>query len=319
MNIFQPGTLLTNIKETSALALQCGSLQPIATDYELVEQQGITFLVRILANLARKDKAKQKENQNNTSSAKEFNPFLPYEKDLFVSDISKNHLCLLNKYNVVDNHLLIVTRAFEEQETWLTLEDLAALWKCMAEYESLAFYNGGTIAGASQRHKHLQLIPLPLGCCKGKFPLEDGCREADPFQIAASKLETNSIGQIPQFTFLHALAKLNSSWLESPLDAAPQLLATYYQLLQAVGLLKGNRPKRERQMGAYNFLATREWMLIIPRCKENFQSISINSLGFAGSLFVHNQEQMELLKKSGPLNVLKTVAFPGNINYTSNL
>ncbi len=297
--MFEPGTLLTKIQQTSAFALECGSLQPIATNYELVEQEGMTFLVRILANLVRKDRAQQQENK--TSSGKEFNPFLPYEEDLFVADISTTHLCLLNKYNVVDNHLLIVTRDFQEQETWLTLEDMAALWQCMAEYEALAFYNGGTIAGASQRHKHLQLIPLPLGCCAGKFPLEP--------TIYACQLKENCIKKISQFPFLHAVAKLDSSYLKSPLDAAPQLLATYYQLLQSVGLLKGNQPKRERQVGAYNFLATREWMLIIPRCKEHFQSISINSLGFAGSLFVRDGEQMELLKKSGPLNILKTVAF----------
>ncbi|NIO40609.1 MAG: phosphorylase, partial [Burkholderiales bacterium] len=38
------------------------------------------------------------------------NPFLPYGKDLFVSDISETHLALLNKFNVIDYHLLIVTR-----------------------------------------------------------------------------------------------------------------------------------------------------------------------------------------------------------------
>ena len=29
----------------------------------------------------------------------------------------------------------------------------------LAEVEGLAFFNGGTVAGASQPHKHLQVVP----------------------------------------------------------------------------------------------------------------------------------------------------------------
>jgi ATP adenylyltransferase len=56
---------------------------------------------------------------------------------------------------------------------------------------------------------------------------------------------------------------------------------------------------------------TRQWMLLVPRSREFFNSISINSLAFAGSFFVRNKEQMELLKKHGPMTALKSVALPG--------
>jgi ATP adenylyltransferase len=78
----------------------------------------------------------------------------------------------LNKFNIIDHHLLIVTRTFKEQETWLTLQDFEAMWACLNEIDGLVFYNGGKTAGASQRHKHLQLVPLPLVEEGLKIPIE---------------------------------------------------------------------------------------------------------------------------------------------------
>ena len=288
--LLKPGTLWKSIKERSENALQCGALLSIPTDFEFVEQNGIKFLVRILSNLIRKDTAKQQE--------KKTNPFLPYEKDLFVADISQTHVCILNKFNVVDYHLLIITRAFEEQEKLLTLEDFAAMWACLAEFEGLAFYNGGKISGASQPHKHLQIVPLPLTPSGLQIPIEP---------LLTSAQFTDSITTVPELPFIHALAKLDPNWSNSPLEAAAATLELYQSLLSAVGLepLEDNR-----QSGAYNLLATREWMLIVPRSHENFDSISVNSLGFAGALLVRNQEQMQVIKEQGPMSILKNVALP---------
>jgi ATP adenylyltransferase len=68
------------------------------------------------------------------------------------------------------------------------------------------------------------------------------------------------------------------------------------------------------QSGAYNLLFTREWMLIVPRKQEEFEKISVNSLGFAGALLVKNQQQMQLLKNINPINLLNNVAFPRQQN-----
>ncbi len=32
------------------------------------------------------------------------------------------------------------------------------MWTCLGEFEVLVFYNGGKLAGASQRQKHLQIV-----------------------------------------------------------------------------------------------------------------------------------------------------------------
>ena len=292
--LLKPGTLWQKVVDRTSHALQCGALLTIPTDYEFVEQNGVKFLVRILSNLDRKYQAKKKQDRD-TATGKDFNPFLPYEEDLFVADISATHVCILNKFNVVDYHLLIVTRAFESQESLLTLPDFAAMWAVLNEFEGLAFYNAGKNAGASQRHKHLQFAPLPLAPKGAQIPIEP--------LLASAKFQ-DSVGTIPELPFKNAIARLDPQ-LASPLKAAQVTLECYYNLLQTLGLLGENG-----QLGAYNLLATPKWMLIVPRSQESFEAIAVNSLGFAGTLLVRNAQQMQLIKDLRPLNILTNVAIP---------
>ncbi|MEH2049551.1 ATP adenylyltransferase family protein [Nostoc sp.] len=290
--LLQPGTLWKSVKKQTEHALQCGALLSIPTECEFVEQDNVRFLVRILSNLNRKKAADEKQKKQSVTSGQDFNPFLPYEEDLFVADISDTHLCILNKFNVVDYHLLIITRVFEEQESLLTLEDFAAMWACLADFDGLVFYNSGKTSGASQRHKHLQLVPLPLAPEGPQMPIEPLVKSAQ-FQ--------NSNATSLKLPFVHAFAPLNSNWVQSPFIGAQATLEVYRTLRQAVGL-------DAKQSGAYNLLATREWMLIVPRSQEHFHSISVNSLGFAGALLVRNAAEMEILKAEGPMTILKNVA-----------
>lgn len=290
----EPGTLWAKVVERTDYALGCGALEFMPTECEFVEQGGVNVLVRILPYLERKDKATKKQE-------KDFNPFLPYEEDLFVADISDTHLCLLNKYSIVDHHILIVTRAFEEQESLLTLDDFAAMWVCLGEIDGLAFYNGGKTAGASQRHKHLQLVPLPLASEGPKVPIEP--------VIAATQFE-GTVGRAPSFPFVHAVANLDACWSKPAQEAAAYVLECYHTLLRSVGLLHGEpvSDANAKQEGAYNLIATRSWMLLVPRSQEHFDAISVNSLGFAGTLVVRNEQQMKMLKDNGPMTVLSSVA-----------
>ncbi|NJO76904.1 MAG: phosphorylase [Leptolyngbyaceae cyanobacterium RM1_406_9] len=306
VDLLQPGTLWQRVMEQTEWAIAHSSLLPIPTDCEFIEQAGIRFIVRIVANLVRKDEVQKNSKLSQASKAssdKDFNPFLPYEEDLFVGNLSATHLCLLNKFNVVDHHLLIVTRAFEEQEDWLNLQDFEAMWLTLAEVDGLVFYNAGQSAGASQRHKHLQLVPLPSPSDGVRVPIESR------FGGVKSEHSTNehrvSTLRLP---FRHALIR----WEEvagSPGAAAQVTLERYYTLLRAVDLLEGE-VTGTRQSAPYNLLATREWMLLVPRSQPSFNTIAINSLGFAGALLVRNQEQMDILKECSPLTVLQNVARP---------
>ncbi|MDJ0704821.1 MAG: phosphorylase [Leptolyngbyaceae cyanobacterium MO_188.B28] len=297
--ILEPGMLWLSITQRTQHALQCGALKSIETEHEFVEHDGVQFLVRILANLVRKEQIKQLQAQKQAVSNKEFNPFLPYETDLFVIDLSDTHLCLLNKFNVVDHHILMITRAFEAQDTWLTLNDFEALGVCLAEVDGMAFYNGGKIAGASQRHKHLQLVPLPMTPMGARIPIEP---------LIESAQFNGGVGDNPELPFKHAIARLDTIWRNTPQEIAEAMLEIYRTLLQAVGFHDPVGHYEGQQSHPYNLIATRQWMMIVPRSQESYHNISVNSLGFAGSLLVRNSEQMQLLKALGPMNLLKQVA-----------
>jgi ATP adenylyltransferase len=268
-------------------ALKSGALQPISTHNEFLTAAGLTFLVHVSDNLQRKTAL----DTLLRSRTPDFNPFLPYEEALFVADLSPTHVCLLNKFNVVANHSLIVTRAFEAQETWLTVADFAAIALALSEVDGLAFYNGGRDAGASQRHKHLQLVPYPLLPPGYDLPLE---------AAIAAMPDPHAPNPIPAFRFRHAFAPLSNA------IAPADLHRCYGALLQAAGL----DYRGEQQTGAYNLLMTRQWMVIVPRSQDHAHGISVNSLGFAGTLFVATPEQRATLTALGPLALLEQVTIP---------
>jgi ATP adenylyltransferase len=295
--LLEKNTLWKAVLQTSEKALQSGAQFPIPTGYEFIGDAGVRFFVRILANLRKKAEEKQKQ-QSSEAGGISVNPFLPYDKALHVADISDTHSALLNKYNVVDHHLLIVTRHFEDQEVLLTLSDFGALWACMNEYNSLGFYNGGEAAGASQRHKHLQMVPLPLAPEGPDIPIEPLFTQATFSGI---------MGTIPAFPFRHVFIPLGNDRMNSPLEAARRSFELYASSLLHLGMTPPDTVSLKRQSAPYCFIMTRKWMLLVPRSREFCDSISINSLGFTGALLVKNQREMDLLRARGPMNVLRAV------------
>lgn len=284
-----PGTLLARTKAQVAHALRCGALEPQPVEAELLEQDGFSFVVWRSLQHSRKEKHRQSP----ALAGAPFNPFLPYDPNLFVAHLSPTHLCLLNKYNVYNNHLLVVTRAFEEQTTWLTAADLAALWRCMGEVDGLGFFNGGKDAGASQRHKHLQLVPFPLSPNGTAVPLEAALTTA---------VFTHSLGRVPSFPFAHALVRLDMGQ-----ETGVSLFHHYQQLLAAVGLNDGTVGRGGSHAAPYNLLLTRRWMLLVPRTHAKHHGVSVNSLGFAGSMLARDDEQLALIRQLGPMTILRGV------------
>lgn len=296
--MLKKGTLWEGIVAATERGLRSGALLPVATNHAFIENNGIRFFVRVLSSLGRKDEARKKQDAEATSG-KIVNPFLPPEKDLTVADITDTHLAVLNKFNVVKHHLLIVTRHFEDQDTLLTLKDFEALWLCMAEYDGLGFYNGGRDAGASQRHKHLQLVPLPLAPEGPAIPI------GPLIDNAAAPGELCTVSAFP---FVHSFVQLAPDLVRDTAAAAKISFQLYGAMLQSAGL---NAPDASRlivQSMPYCLLVTRGWMLLVPRTQEFFDGISLNSLAYAGSLFVRNEEQLEQLRSFGPMAALTRAA-----------
>lgn len=281
---YTPGVtrLEQRITAVSQRAISTGALVALPTSTTIVEDGGIGFVVHVSRLQARKALAKAGQKRDG------FNPFLPPDPELLIGELPPGHVSVLNKFNVLERHLLIVTTEFEPQENLLDRSDFAALGRCMEELDGLAFYNGGTIAGASQPHKHLQLVPLPLGPGPAPTPLDATLPDLG---AAGSPLT------LPVLPFRHALIPLGDRRLSS--GRADELEEHYRRALTLIGVRDESRP--------YNLLLTRRWMLAVPRSREHWRRVSINALGFAGSLLVRDSDELEELRTAGPLAVLRSV------------
>ena len=78
-------------------------------------------------------------------------------------------------------------------------------------------------------------------------------------------------------------------------------------MLDAVGVKELRSDGETRQLTPYNLLATQAWMLLVPRSRECVEGLSVNALGFAGSLFVRSEAQLRLVEARGPLEILRQV------------
>jgi sulfate adenylyltransferase (ADP) / ATP adenylyltransferase len=270
---------LSIVQEATERALASGALQPIETQTTLLDDDGVRFVVRAVSSLARKDKARH--------AAVATDPLGDYDPDLFVADLAPSHYVLLNKFPLLGGHVLLVSRRFERQELLLTVEDFAALITCLSQVDGLGFYNGGAEAGASQLRKHLQLVPLPLA-------------RGSPDEVPMERVLDGGA----RLTFRHAFARV------APQPTAIVLHALYRELLHRCGISALATAEGELQSAPYNLLVRRSWMLVVPRSRACFESIPVNALGFAGSLFVRSQKDLERVRAVGPMQVLRAVAMP---------
>ncbi|MDT3669221.1 MAG: DUF4922 domain-containing protein [Aromatoleum sp.] len=283
--------LLPRIDQTHDAANASGALQPIRTEREVMQDGGIDFTVRWVSSLERKD-------SDRLSAAlrrdPDFDPFLPPDPALTVGPLGDGHLAVLNKFPVIARHLLIVTRDFVSQTLPLDIADFTALAKVMSELGGLGFYNGGTEAGASQRHKHLQWIP-------------EAARGAKLSMFTArlpNDLPLGSTTVRDDLPWRHCFVRIPT---DVGCDAAEFGAALHAAFIRACGAL--DLACDRDPMPPYNLLTGGGWLVVIPRSREHCEKISVNALGFAGGLFVPRPELIDTVRAIGPLKLLTSVGF----------
>ncbi len=296
--IFEPGTLKSKVVNQTKLATENGILVPAKIESECtVSQFDIPYIVRIAPNLERKDTARKKQDDRAVQLGKAPNPFLPYNPNMFVSDLSATHLCLLNRFKLFDYPLLIVTREFEEQKSMLTYDDFHSISLCMHEMDGVAFYNGGLNAGATQRHKHFHFIPYPMDKKLFTIPI-DGALKALPINTELISLEN--------LPYRHLISRVDYSRYNSPEIIAEMLLSKYRMLMSSIEK-KNSNSALTSLTDSYNLIITRHWMKLALRSVPAYASISLNALGFAGIFNVRNEFQVNLVKELLPLKILQGI------------
>ena len=220
------------------------------------------------------------------------NPFSPWDKDLEVTCISNSHILLLNKYPVELGHMLLISRNFKCQNGWIDLDDWESVCSVNLDTTGLWFFNSCKKAGASQPHRHLQLLPREIN-----QPL---CPRENWFEQALSTTKNKT--------------KLDKSILTLPIiKSNGQLTAdsfynTYLNLCSKLEI--GNPVDQIMPSIPYNLIFTDNWMSLIRRSKEKYKGFSINALGFAGYFLSTRNSNIPWFETNGPEKLLSEVVMP---------
>jgi sulfate adenylyltransferase (ADP) / ATP adenylyltransferase len=136
--------LWRQVREKGRQALASGALVTLGTRLRNLDDGGLRIIVRVAEEPAEKAALA-------AARAGGDDPFCPpLDEDLLVGEVTRTHLALLNKYRVLDDHLLLITREHVEQHMPLEEADFNALLRAFAGVDGLAFYNSAPEAGASR-------------------------------------------------------------------------------------------------------------------------------------------------------------------------
>ncbi|XP_006460774.1 hypothetical protein AGABI2DRAFT_220942 [Agaricus bisporus var. bisporus H97] len=247
---------------------------------------------------------------------KPIDPFMPpYNENLYVGELrdedsEDEYVVLMNKFSVVPNHFLLISKEYQSQSSALLPQDLVQTYKLLVEARKtgikfFAFYNCGDFSGASQPHKHIQFFPIDP--TEAGPPIERLARTTNiqtpskPFTI--SKLPyANHVFRLPHDLQYEDGEKLGRTLTEAFLALLDLGISTVR-----------HAPDYPIGRPSYNVIFTLEHMHLIPRrCEayslpEKGDVIPVNSLGFAGLLLLLADENLENVKAHGVGKVLKGV------------
>ena len=262
--------------QKTKISITSKSLFPLnTTDITKKLYKGNDFVIREL------DITKFKKS---TLIGPKINPFRPWDNILEIDSIGKYHQLILNKYPVQLGHILLITNEWKEQNGWIDIKDWEAIKEVNKDTTGLWFFNSGPLAGASQPHRHFQLLrrdPSELSCPREKWILD-----FDNVNYKNQRFCKNII-----------LKKISKN-----LDKE-NIHEIYKDLAYKLGLGKPGIDKKPRY--PYNLIFTNQWILLIKRKTDNLYGISVNALGFAGYILVTEKSDKKYLKKFGPEKLLE--------------
>ncbi|KAA1476064.1 hypothetical protein DENSPDRAFT_806627 [Dentipellis sp. KUC8613] len=277
--------------------------------------------------------------------AKKPDPFAPpYNSTLYVGEFKDEeedieYAILLNKYSVVPNHFLMVTKDYQSQASPLIPSDLKHAYSILlaarkAGQHFFAFYNCGDQSGASQPHKHLQFIPIeeedgpPLERVARAARIESERTCADRFAILPSHLTPNADAlphpsliaiiadkpfALPNLPFANHIRRLSIPPSASADELEHKLAGAFMELLDLCISTVRLAEDHPAGMPSYNVVLTLQHLYVLPRRWETHvlsatgDPLSINALGFAGMLLVKSHEELEAVRLEGPAAILRAV------------
>ncbi|MGB5136384.1 MAG: ATP adenylyltransferase [Prochlorococcaceae cyanobacterium] len=270
--------------ERSRTALACGALVPLSTE-PLDHPSLAPFALRRLLS---------RTPSHLRGGGPRPNPFLPWEPELEVRRLEDHHIVLLNKYPVQPGHILLITQQWQPQSGWLRPLDWQAVARVAADTGGLWFFNSCAAAGASQPHRHLQLLP--------RHGHEPSCPLAPLLQ---AQLDGAAASPWP---WRYALSRREHGHAASEEARAGELLRLNHT--HAAVLELGDPQSDPQPRHPYNLVFDDSWFLTVRREREHCAGFSLNALGFAGYLLVTERSNLAWLLQHGPWELLRQVSTP---------
>ncbi|KTW28904.1 hypothetical protein T552_01532 [Pneumocystis carinii B80] len=277
-----------NIRKTYVQAKNLGALTFTESIQEKIQEDRINFQLSYVPFI------KKKENHNTSDQHIFIDPFDPPEPSLYIQNVGDEYFIVLNKFPIIPRHFLLVTKEFKKQTEGLLINDITVIWECLNSMKDrhLAFYNCGPQSGASQPHKHIQFISLKDNAVSTLYPDE----------IINIKNSVKNPWSHPKIPFIHYISPIVSS--------SPKDLSDMFSKL----LLFTTKASQTFKMDeiSYNFAMTKQWMFMVPRVMESWNNISVNTTGMVGMLLVKSEEELNLVKNTGVLEILRQLGIDKN-------
>ena len=308
---------------------------------EIITENNISFSMNLLLNnnLSKKEIPINKDNINNSNhqTKTEYkSPFLPpFDSTLVLCDnFNNSHRLFLNKFPLVKNHIVVATKELIDQNTHLVQKDIESIVIMVKILKGLAFFNGGFNAGASQPHKHTQVIPTEsIFNQQGIFSIiedESGNGLQTLFDKDKSETITNQYEefsyipyQIKAFSFKHILIKFNSKLADcfesitfkNSEDFSQVIFDIYKNCLEYLEIDTEDGKLKVH----YSFLMTNRWMLLVPRktteVKLDKGILNLNSMVYTMSILVKSKELKEEIINKGLLKIISLFGYDKDESY----
>tara|TARA_B100000579_G_scaffold370166_1_gene332046 strand:+ start:68 stop:904 length:837 start_codon:yes stop_codon:yes gene_type:complete len=273
-------SIWSNALEISRQAVKCGAVIPLNTvKYKSSEEYSdfeLRFLKSPIPNYLIEYGPKR-------------NPFIPWDSRLEIQPVNAKHTLILNKYPVQLGHMLLITNIWKPQNGWLNEDDFEAIIDVDNDTTGLWFFNSSKEAGASQPHRHFQLLPRHYD--------DRVCPRYEWFcSLLNNKNNLNS--EISHCVSIRPRNKKNYS-------SSNDLFKSYKSMTNEMNI--GEIDIINQPLKPYNLIITTEWIALIIRKTDRSNGFNINALGFAGYFLGTKRSDVDTLIKFGPEKILKDV------------
>lgn len=306
-----PPNLPVLVKAAFVKAQASGDLIYYPTQVTILTIGSLAFQLRYSPSLAQKPKPPKPVEPN----ARPFNPFENPSPALLIAPLPPSHRLVLNKFAVVPEHFILATRDFKPQTHLLERGDIDAAHACIQAYRSagqrlFVFFNSGAHSGASQPHRHLQLLPVE----RMEYDLKTA-ENGSEWDILADKV----CGRETTLPFTVFTSPLNAEM--SADDRHLAYLSLYKRAVRAALANVEAVEEGEAQI-SYNFAMTDNCMALCPRTAESARvedengnqigPVALNGTVLAGTALVKNQVEWDALRTSSTIlyDVLREIGVP---------